>query len=79
VAFSPTLESGDTSNIFKGPDGYYIVKVTDIKAATAKPYSDVKEDLKKGVLEEKQNEVYKGLTDKLQGETKIEIYEGKVD
>ena len=79
VAFSPSLERGDLSNIFKGPDGYYIVKVVDIKQAQAKPLSELSDNIKNWLLFQKQEKAIADLASKLLGETKIEIYEGKVE
>jgi peptidyl-prolyl cis-trans isomerase C len=78
VAFSPTLERGGISNIFKGPDGFYIVKVSEIKTAETKPLKDLKDNIRAWLLFDKQQKAIAGLADKLSGETKVEIYEGKV-
>lgn len=79
-AFSPSLGKGEISSIFKGPDGkYYIVKVEDIKKAQTKPLSELKDDIKNYLAREKTNNVMKELADRLKGQIKIEVYEGKVD
>lgn len=79
VAFSPTLEEGSISNIFKGPEGYYILKITGIKKAEPKSLSDLWNNIKNLLLFEKQQRAIADLAGKLAGEVKIEIYEGKVD
>ncbi|MBM3249960.1 MAG: hypothetical protein FJZ09_03830 [Candidatus Omnitrophica bacterium] len=79
MAFSPSLEKGAVSSIFKGPDGYYIVKVEDIKQSAPKSLSELWENIKSWLLFEKQQNAIKNLADKLAGQTKVEIYEGKVD
>jgi peptidyl-prolyl cis-trans isomerase C len=79
MAFSPSLEKGAVSSIFKGPDGYYIVKVEDIKQSAPKSLSELWENIKSWLLFEKQQKSIKDLADKLAGQTKVEIYEGKVD
>lgn len=79
VAFSPTLEAGEISSIFKGPDGYYIIKLDSIKKSEAKSLSELWDNIKSWLLFEKQQKAIADLANKLSGETKIEIYEGKVD
>ncbi|MDD4899372.1 MAG: peptidyl-prolyl cis-trans isomerase [Candidatus Omnitrophica bacterium] len=79
VAFAPTLDSGGVSNIFKGPDGFYIVKVESIKKTEAKPLNELWDNIKNYLLFEKQQKAIAELANKLSGETKIEIYEGKIE
>jgi len=78
VAFAPSLEAGNTSSIFKGPDGYYIIKVEDITTSDAKPLSELWDMIKSYLLFVKQQKAVGDLADQLSGETKIEIYEGKI-
>jgi parvulin-like peptidyl-prolyl isomerase len=79
VAFAPTLEAGGISSIFKGTDGYYIIKLESIKKTEAKSLSELWDNIKQWLLFEKQQKAIAELADKLSGETKIEIYEGKVE
>jgi hypothetical protein len=79
VAFAPTLEAGGISNIFKGPDGFYIVKIESIKKSEVKALSDIREALKNLLLLDKQKGILADMVKKLQGEIKVEIYEEKVD
>ena len=79
VAFSPTLEAGGISNIFNGPDGYYIVKLESIKKSEAKSLTELWDNIKSWLLLEKQQKAIADLANRLQGETKIEVYEGKVE
>lgn len=77
MAFS--LEQGSISSIFKGPDGYYIIKVESIKKSEPKSLSELWDNIKSWLLFEKQQKAIADLAAKLSGETKIEIYEGKVE
>lgn len=79
VAFSPSLEQGSVSSIFKGPEGYYIVKLASIKKSEAKALNELWDNIKSWLLFEKQQKAIADLASKLSGETKIEIYEGKVE
>jgi len=79
VAFAPTLDVGGFSNIFKGPDGFYIVKLEDVKKTEAKPLSELWDKIKSYLLYVKQEKALADLANKLSGETKIEIYEGKIE
>lgn len=79
VAFSPSLETGGISSIFKGPEGYYIVKLDNIKKSEAKSLSELWDNIKSWLLFEKQQKAIADLASRLSGETKIEIYESKVE
>ena len=80
ATFSPNLGEGEISNIFKGPDNnYYIVKIDGIKKSAVKPLSEVQTGLKEFLISDRQNKAISELSNKLQGETKIEINEGKVE
>lgn len=79
VAFSPSLETGGISSIFKGTDGYYIIKLESVKKSEAKSLSELWDNIKSWLLFEKQQKAIADLASKLSGETKIEVYEGKVD
>ncbi len=79
VAFSPSLETGSISSIFKGPEGYYIIKLESVKKSEAKSLSELWDNIKSWLLFEKQQKAIADLASRLSGETKIEIYEGKVE
>ncbi len=42
-----TTEAGEVSTYFKGPDGYYIVKVEDIRGGKVRPLREVRYDIEK--------------------------------
>lgn len=78
IAFSPSLEAGNISSIFKGTEGYYILKLESIKETQAKLLSELWDNIKNWLLFEKQQKAIAELASRLTGETKIEIYEGEV-
>ncbi len=51
------LDEGGVSGVFKGPEGYYIVKVDSKKGGTIKPFPDVKKNLIYGLTLQKQQAV----------------------
>lgn len=77
VAF--TLEKGKPSSVFKGSDGYYIIKVEDIKEAKQKSLSEAWDDTKQILQNYKPYQKRQELVDKLRQQAKIEIYDGKVE
>lgn len=79
TAFSPSLEAGAISNIFKGPDGYYIIKLASIKKSEAKSLSELWDNIKSYLLYQKQQKSIEDLANKLSGEIKVDIYEEKVE
>lgn len=78
VAFSDTLEAGQYSNVFKGPDGYYIIKMEAKRGGKQRSLSEMWDDIKRGLLFLKQQQRVEDLIGKLSQEAKIEIYEGEV-
>lgn len=73
IAFA--LDKGQPSGIFQGPQGYYIVKVEDIKEQKSRLLTDVWDDVKKSLLELKQRQRVQDLTDKLRGSADVDIVE----
>jgi peptidyl-prolyl cis-trans isomerase C len=51
------LDEGGTSGVFKGPEGYYIVKVDSKTGGATKSFADVKKDLIYGLTMQKQQAV----------------------
>jgi parvulin-like peptidyl-prolyl isomerase len=51
VAF--TTDEGETSSYFKGPEGYYIVKVEDIRGGGAQPLNEVKDQIRQYLKSQK--------------------------
>lgn len=78
TVFSETLEVGKTSNILKGPDGYYILKLEGKRGGKQKSLSELWDDIKKGLTFLKQQQKIEELISKLSRDAKIEIYEGEI-
>lgn len=78
AAFSDSLEVGSVSTIFRGPDGYYILKLEAKKGGKVKSLSDMWDDIKRGLTFLKQQKKIEDLISKLSTQTKIEIKEGEI-
>lgn len=78
VAFSDSLEVGRISNIFKCPDGYYIVKLEAKRGGQTKSLSEMWDDIKRGLTFLKQQQKIEDLVGKLSREAKLTFYEDKV-
>lgn len=78
VAFSDTLEAGNVSNIFKGPEGYYIIKLEAKRGGKQKSLTEMWDDIKRGLTFVKQQQRIEELIGKLSREAKLEIYEGEI-
>ena len=71
-----TLNKGETSNIFKGPDGhFYIVKLEDIKGGETKPFEEIKDQLVSGLTLQKQQQAVLSYLNELSTQTSIKINE----
>ena len=73
IAFS--LDIGEVSNVFKCPDGYYIIKLEDKKGGKLKSLSEVWDELKNGLTMIKQRQAYQDLVSKLRAKSKLQIQE----
>ncbi|MDI6758191.1 MAG: peptidyl-prolyl cis-trans isomerase [Candidatus Omnitrophota bacterium] len=80
VAFSDSLEAGKISQIFKGTDGYYILKLEAKRGGQQPTFSEVRDGLKQFLIYSEQQKKMKELIDRLKGsdKTKIEIYEAEI-
>ncbi len=78
AAFSDTLDVGKTSSIFKGPDGYYILKLEAKRGGEQPSLSEMWEDIKRGLTFLKQQQIIEDLINKLSRQAKLEFHEGEV-
>jgi peptidyl-prolyl cis-trans isomerase C len=78
AAFSDTLDVGKVSSIFKGPDGYYILKLEAKRGGKLKSLTEMWDDIKRGLTFLKQQDRIDALITKLSGQAKIETYEGEI-
>lgn len=78
VAFSPALQKDAISSVFKGPNGYYIVKVEDIKGGKQISLSEAWDSLKLILLNRKQEEALDKFYAELSRQARIEVYEGEI-
>ncbi len=67
------LDAGGISAVFKGPEGFYIVKVDSKKGGAMKPFAGVKQDLISGLTLRKQQKAILDHINQLAEKTKIEI------
>lgn len=69
------LEAGKTSGVFKGPNGYYVVKLDEKRGGSPKPFLAIKSDLTKKLTLKKQQDAVLDHLDKLAEKTNIKINE----
>ncbi len=68
-----SLEPGDVSNVFKGPEGYYIIKLEEKKGGEPLKYEDIKEEIKKNLLLQKQQQAILNHLEELRQKIKVEV------
>ncbi|MFH1360172.1 MAG: peptidyl-prolyl cis-trans isomerase [Candidatus Omnitrophota bacterium] len=69
------LDVGGISSVFKGPDGYYIVKLEDRKGGEPKGFEEVREDIQSGLQLLRQQQAVLDYIEQLKGKTTIETNE----
>ncbi len=70
-----TLEVGDMSSVFKGPDGYYIIKLEEKRGGRPKAFSEVSEEIKTGLTLLKQQQKILEYIEELKGKTTVVVNE----
>ena len=80
VAFSEGLEPGKISNVFKGPDGYYIVKLEAKRGGQTRSLNDIWKQIEQGLTFLKQRQKIDELVGKLSTDPKfkVEISDGPI-
>ncbi len=78
MAFSDTLETGKVSSIFKGPEGYSILKLETRRGGKQKSLTEMWDDIKRGLTFLKQQKKIEDLIGKLSRDAKLEFYEGEI-
>jgi hypothetical protein len=70
VAFS--MNVGEISPVFASPFGFHLVKLTERKPATPKPFDEVREQVREHFLQDRQQELTRKLVEELQSKATIE-------
>ena len=73
VAFS--LDVGEVSPVFATPFGYHLIKLTERKPATPKPFDEVRDTVREQMLAERKQEKTRALVKELEGRAVIEDVE----
>ena len=69
------LEVGDVSNVFKGPNGYSIVKLQEKKGGKQLNLADVKSDIKTGLTQLKQQQAVLNYLNSLEQKIPVKVNE----
>ena len=69
------LELNKPSTIFEGPDGFYLIKVTEIKESRQLLLSEVFKDIEQGLLLQKQDKALRNLIDHLRKGSDVSIHQ----
>lgn len=64
---------GQVSQVITAPDGYYIVKLIEAKAATVKPFATVKDGVKYQVVQEKKKKIENELIAQLKSRIPVTV------
>lgn len=69
------LKPGELSGVFKGPKGYYIVKLEEKKGGAPIPFEEIKKEILDNQLMQKQQQAILDHVEKLKGQAAVEIKE----
>jgi len=69
------LEAGGVSGVFKGPEGFYIVKLEEKKGGVAKAFDELKDEIINGLTILKKQQILLDHLDALQKQTDIQVNE----
>ena len=78
ASIASTLSIGQLSNVFQGPDGYYIIKVEARREGEQMTIDQAREDIKRGLTFLRQQQRVQDEISKLARQSKIEVYEKEV-
>ena len=67
------LDVGETSNVFSGPAGFYIIKLEDTRGGEAIPFEELKQDIVSSQMLLKQQEVILEQIEKIKEKTPVEV------
>ncbi len=71
-----TLNAGDISSVFKGPEGYCVVKLEEKRGGEPLEFPDVKADIITGLTQLKQQQAILGHIEQLRQKTPVQVNEG---
>lgn len=69
------LKAGETSNVFKGPQGHYIIKLEEIREGKTIPFEEIKKEIIQSQTLLKQQEAILGHIDQIRQQIPIEVRE----
>jgi peptidyl-prolyl cis-trans isomerase C len=78
AVFSPDLREGNISSVFFSPEGYFIVKVEDIRRFQGRPLEDMRGEIGNKLLREKKQDKIEKLLLDLRNNSSLEIHEGSI-
>lgn len=79
TVFSPDLREGDISSVFSCSEGFYIVKIEEIRRFKGRPFEELSGEIRNIVRQEKKQERVKDLLQELKNNSKVEIHEGRIE
>lgn len=68
-----SLKKGDISRVFSGPEGYYLVKVEDVRGGDKQPYAEIEKDLVKWLTGQKQQQAVMEVIAKTAETVKVQV------
>ena len=66
------LDVGKVSNVFKGPEGFYIVKLEEKKGGDQIPFEEIKGEIVQKLTFDKQQQIILDHVKELEGKIKVE-------
>jgi parvulin-like peptidyl-prolyl isomerase len=72
------LNKGETSDIVETQFGFHILMVDEVMPASFKPFAEVKDEIKKAVIRQKEVEAFDEMAAKLEKDANIEVFKDRL-
>lgn len=78
AVFAPGLHEGEISSVFSCPDGFYIVRIEEIRSFQGRPFEEMRGEIRVILQQKNKQEKIKRLLQDLRNNSSVEIHEGRI-
>lgn len=78
AVFSPELHEAEISSVFSCPEGFYIVRIEEIRRFQGRTFEEMQGEIKAVLLQQKKQDRVKKLLQDLKNNAGLELHEGRI-